>query len=83
MMTSENALGVDAAEAELYAAVQNYSADQSEANRQAVETATSYLHDLLGWPETEKMAPAHRRRIELTPEHLRWPDAIWGDTIFD
>jgi hypothetical protein len=41
------------------------------------------LQELIPWPEGEKVCPAHQRMLDLMPEHLQWPDPIWGDTLFD
>jgi hypothetical protein len=35
------------------------------------------------WPEEEKVRPAQQRMLDLMPEHLQWPDPIWGNTLFD
>jgi len=71
------------ADAELQQAALAYIAEQSAENRRALSKAVSHLQELIPWPEEEKVCPAHQRMLELMPEHLRWPDPIWGDSIFD
>lgn len=72
------------AEKELQKAVLAYSAEQTSANRQTLWTAVNRLQELLPWPQgTTGVSPAHKRMLELLPERLRWPDPIWGDSLFD
>ena len=71
------------ADAELQTAVLAYAHAQTSKNRRALSNATYRLQETTPWPKTEKMAPSHRRMLDLMPEHLRWPDPIWGDTLFD
>jgi hypothetical protein len=71
------------ADDELQKAVLAYIAEQSEENSLALRKAVSHLQELIPWPDEEKMCPAHQRMLDLMPEHLQWPDPIWGDSIFD
>ena len=71
------------ADAELQKAVLACIAEQSEENRQALDKAVDHLQELIPWPDGEKVCPAHQRMLDLMPVHLRWPDPIWGDTLFD
>jgi hypothetical protein len=71
------------ADKELQKAALAYIAEQSEENSLALRKAVSHLQDLIPWPETEKMCPARQRMLELMPKHLRWPDPISGDTLYD
>lgn len=71
------------ADEELQKAALAYIAEQSEENRRALRKAVSHLQELIPWPEAEKMSPARQRMVELMPEHLRWPDPISGDTLYD
>ena len=71
------------ADAELQKAVLAYIAEQSEENRLALRKAVSHLQDLIPWPEGEKMCPARQRMLDLMPKHLRWPDPISGETLYD
>jgi hypothetical protein len=71
------------ADAELQKAALAYKAEQSEENSLALRKAVSHLQELIPWPDEEKVCPAHRRMLDLMPEHVQWPDPIWGDTLFD
>ncbi|SRR5258707_1485634 len=71
------------ADAELQKAVLVYIAEQSEENSLALRKAVNRLQELIPWPDEEKVCPAHQRMLDLRPEHLQWPDPIWGDTLFD
>ena len=71
------------ADAELQKAVLAYIGEQSPENRRLLDKAVDRLQELIPWPEGEKVCPAHQRMLDLMPEHLQWPDPIWGDTLFD
>jgi hypothetical protein len=67
----------------LQEAVKAYSADQNEMTRRTLRKATNYLQRFLPEPPEGKVYPSHLRMLELMPEHLRYPDPIWGDALFD
>jgi hypothetical protein len=66
------------ADMELQKAALAYIAEQS-----CTAQALDHLQELIPWPDGEKVCPAHQRMLDLMPVHLRWPDPIWGDTLFD
>jgi hypothetical protein len=65
-------------------AAANYIREQSKENKEALHDAVWKLGDFdppieewVGW------APSHRFMLDLMPEHLKWPDPLWGDSMFD
>ena len=71
-----------AADKTLQDAVLAYSRDQSAANRAVVRRAVWNLDKFLFWPEGQQQSPARLRMWELMPQHLHWPDPMWGETLF-
>jgi hypothetical protein len=61
-----------------------YKEKQSEENRGILRVAVSKLGE---WDppieEWKPIAPSHLFMLELLPNHLRWPDPFWGDSMFD
>jgi hypothetical protein len=65
-------------------ATANYIQERSENTRQALREAVWELREFdppqeewIGW------APSHRFMLGLMPDHLCWPDPLWGNTLFD
>ena len=64
-------------------AATSYVREQSQANRKTLLEAVWALREFdppseewVGW------SPSHRFMLSLMPEHLQWPDPLWGDILF-
>jgi hypothetical protein len=65
-------------------AAARYVTEQSKENKAALHDAIWKLGDFdppqeewVGW------APSHRFMLDLMPDRLKWPDPLWGDSMFD
>jgi hypothetical protein len=64
-------------------AAEAYRLEQNPENREALRKAVWSLQETdAPLSEWRGASPSHRFMLSLLPEELRWPDPLWGETLF-